>query len=1400
MTTTQNGERHEHHVNGQSADGKDLLYLDAVEIDDKEFNIPPIKNLPTLESILNTPDDHDELNSALLVETRNLLSAVNRISRNADKSNLHGCVLRHVTLKSISSQLLSAADKVDAGLPTALAVSKFIAVGTSHGLIMVFDSKQVLRWCLGSTAVGAQYGAVSALSFNIDSTRLLSGFARGQIMMWDLTNGKLLRTVLDAHPPGTAILHIKFTDDRTTAITSDSGGSVFQLDFRRKLGIRTCESQCLFSGSQGEACTIEPLCTQQSIPEHPMKDVILVAMATLSKAIILVVKPHLMAHFVYPLVGDPSTLPLLSWQFVVIQVSEHSKSVDPVLAFGRDQVVYFAQVCVGVDNINVSVLQKTDLPYKLLCMTWINPRTMVFIDTSEKAHLVDVRTEQEVQVVLDLASVQLAYSTSFYKSLATGGNVSQALAYAGEQACYQSIVTYNNQLVLLGTRGVHIITLRSWSDRINLLVKQRKYKQAVELGLTFYKDTAMAVQGLVWNPQKRKTVVMELLVKVVMQYVDDFMSGVGHVDGMYSSQAGLHAEFYDDCYEVLQVCINYCLETDNNELLFGYLFDRFSENEVTKELYLESLEPEIMDKNLTYISPWVMKCFVDHYERKGMMQNVEACILHLDIMSLDIHQIMSLCWMHGLFDTILYIYNKAMRDFITPLTSLLDRLTTDPAAEEDKQLYDNVTNMGNKILVYISCCLCGRGYLHGELDAEDVPKVRNQVILAITSLHSQQSNLSESTYPYLRTLINFNARDFFNVLSLAFEGDRFNGKEKQRVVDILLLLMVEGVGFNSSQIGILFVFLARQISQKGNSIQVKSILFDQVLESLCSPDQDNSKHEERQQLLLELLNTGVLHSFHGNRDELKLVLMAESAGFYRVVESLHIKKRRFHLAFSCYLKDLARKMKIFNFVDMVLKDESITKKEKELVWKEAVENLDKLVVIDKLKTAHLVYNVMGKEGFVTVLNLMNSDSRILFDFLQGVFELTGPSVVKQEVEVGSRKFMKVDGRLYEKYVELACEFRKNEEEIIEFLRSHTDYSTDLVLSVVKKNNYKEVTCFLLEESGDYSGAFDLKMNIAQGICTGNDAHQIESNIWSIVKYLQRNNKHFSTDLRHKCWHQLLDLVLQKQEDVSLEMYEDDNRISTEQIKILTSQVMTACMPFLPPGLILQRVLSSPCYSSGRYGDLKSLLNNMMDSCNYERVLIKTCANLFDRDYHSQLSRMLKTTTMATKLKASRCYLCFKDMTYRSSSSSASAALNDDSIICFQCGHGYHCRCLSSIGLRRKSVSNDAEGGSDDWICYICCESASKSPSSPGYSINNIHIPVNGTTDGSNQRDERSTFEDTTDQHDHHQQLNQAQLDALQNLRASQKSRPGLSTLMELKKYATDKQKTKNVNERTIIWN
>lgn len=71
----------------------------------------------------------------------------------------------------------------------------------------------------------------------------------------------------------------------------------------------------------------------------------------------------------------------------------------------------------------------------------------------------------------------------------------------------------------------------------------------------------------------------------------------------------------------------------------------------------------------------------------------------------------------------------------------------------------------------------------------------------VTALHTSQPANTEPAYPHLRTLLGFDTREFFNVLSLAFDDAAdMTPDKKQRIVDILLLLMVDGVGFSPAQV------------------------------------------------------------------------------------------------------------------------------------------------------------------------------------------------------------------------------------------------------------------------------------------------------------------------------------------------------------------------------------------------------------------------------------------------------------------------------------------------------------------------------------------------------------------------------------------------------------------------
>jgi hypothetical protein len=48
------------------------------------------------------------------------------------------------------------------------------------------------------------------------------------------------------------------------------------------MGVRGCDSRCIFSGSRGEVCTFEPVLLG-NYADNPLKKFVIVALATLSK-------------------------------------------------------------------------------------------------------------------------------------------------------------------------------------------------------------------------------------------------------------------------------------------------------------------------------------------------------------------------------------------------------------------------------------------------------------------------------------------------------------------------------------------------------------------------------------------------------------------------------------------------------------------------------------------------------------------------------------------------------------------------------------------------------------------------------------------------------------------------------------------------------------------------------------------------------------------------------------------------------------------------------------------------------------------------------------------------------------------------------------------------------------
>jgi hypothetical protein len=86
------------------------------------------------------------------------------------------------------------------------------------------------------------------------------------------------------------------------------------------------------------------------------------------------------------------------------------------------------------------------------------------------------------------------------------------------------------------------------------------------------------------------------------------------------------------------MCIECCQLIGRNDFLFGEIFDKFKTAQV-EGIFLELLEPFLLQDKLKSLNPEIMQLFVEHYREHNMLLRVEQCILHLDIASLDFHQV-----------------------------------------------------------------------------------------------------------------------------------------------------------------------------------------------------------------------------------------------------------------------------------------------------------------------------------------------------------------------------------------------------------------------------------------------------------------------------------------------------------------------------------------------------------------------------------------------------------------------------------------------------------------------------------------------------------------------------------------------------------------------------------------
>lgn len=92
--------------------------------------------------------------------------------------------------------------------------------------------------------------------------------------------------------------------------------------------------------------------------------------------------------------------------------------------------------------------------------------------------------------------------------------------------------------------------------------------------------------------------------------------------------------------EVVPPCVHACMTLKKQEeILFENVWSTFMVDPFAKAKFLETLEVYILGDQLRRMPVNISQEFVTHFEKVKRFEALEACITHLRIDSLDIHQV-----------------------------------------------------------------------------------------------------------------------------------------------------------------------------------------------------------------------------------------------------------------------------------------------------------------------------------------------------------------------------------------------------------------------------------------------------------------------------------------------------------------------------------------------------------------------------------------------------------------------------------------------------------------------------------------------------------------------------------------------------------------------------------------
>jgi hypothetical protein len=691
-------------------------------------------------------------------------------------------------------------------------------------------------------------------------------------------------------------------------------------------------------------------------------------------------------------------------------------------------------------------------------------------------------------------------------------------------AFYMSFKTYKGRLFLLGFNDISIGALSNWADRLIALMENGDYVGAIKLATSYYTgDANKLTVGLPEDSQLRHSMVQNKLMEIMSA---SLKYAFGQRQKNMSSADDSHLQ------ELAETCFVACRSVEDDDFLFDEMYEWYEDAGV-EGIFLETLEPYILDGSITAIPPVVVKAMVAHFVSKGWESRLEELICHMDTATLDLDQITLLCKQHHLYDAMLYVWNQALNDFVTPFFDLLSLLV--PILQNgqysgspmEAEIY-GVNAL--KIFPYLSYVLTGRVYPTGEPLAEDVAhKAKAELYWLLFSgksitwpkdsnkrLLTRPGQSQEPSFPYLRLILNFDAASFLSALNEAFEDsflndspEKSNGSpgrdlpeeqifgltvDRQYIVSILMEIMNSG-DFSSNETIYLDMFIARNLPKYPQYLLFPGSTLTKVLVGLCKyPGRDIAEDAQ--------LSAEYLLSVYQPPDVTELIPLFKKAGFYRILKRIYRVDKQYGKLIETYFEDPYDQEAVFNCIDVYLRPQAgLSRRQIQDVHQVIKQHSAEFVHLDPAMAAKTMAQ-HAPELHQHVLESVTAEPDLQYSYLRTILEPEKETTLNRST----------DRDLVEQYVRLMCQFDPEHVSDYVGLVQSSNLRLEQLLPTMEETGVIDAAVILMAKEGQVQDAMGRLLkhletleSALQGLLAGShdDAQDVQDTAEELIQALRK---------------------------------------------------------------------------------------------------------------------------------------------------------------------------------------------------------------------------------------------------------------------------------------------------------